>query len=122
MNKVFFLEAKCVKHKKLFYPRYDLAADDMWTLTYGLKELPKGQSASRGSLSGGRGERLGPQYKCPWCGKKGFVRCGTCGHISCMEMNSKDFTCAWCGVNGKITGHLTLDEIKDSRRSSGSGQ
>jgi predicted RNA-binding Zn-ribbon protein involved in translation (DUF1610 family) len=112
------------KSGKVFYPRYDLAADDSWVLTYGQKELPAGQKAAG---AGGPGIKIskrgkGPQYECPWCGNTDFVRCGQCGKITCNESGSESFVCAHCGIRGKIIGTLSGDDVKGMAKSSGSGQ
>lgn len=124
MDNLFFLEAKCIKSGKIFYPRYDLGADDSWVLTYGQKELPKGQKTVGSDRPGFKisKRRVGPQYKCPWCGNTGFVRCGNCGKITCCPGGSTSFTCAYCGNSGKITGTITGDDIKGMVKSSGNGQ
>lgn len=124
MDNLFFLEAKCVKCGKTFYPRYDLAADDCWVLTYGEKELPVGQQAvgSNGPNIKITKRRTGPQYKCPWCRNTDFVRCGRCGKITCHDIKTDTFSCAHCGNNGKITGTISDDAMKDMVKSSGSGQ
>ena len=124
MNTLFFLEAKCEKTRQTFYPRYDLAADDWWTLTYGVKELPAGQKAVG---AGGPGikidkRRVGPQYGCPWCGNTDFVHCGSCGKITCHDVNTDDFHCVHCGNKGKITGTISGEEMAGMVKSSGSGQ
>lgn len=124
MENLFFLEAKCLKTRKLFYPRYDLGADDYWVLTYGEKTLPAGHSAAgaQGPRFNIPRRRVGPQYKCPWCGDTDFVRCGRCHNLTCHDAGSKDFTCAHCGNTGKITGTISGDDMKNMVKSSGSGQ
>ena len=119
MDNLFFLEAKCVNTGKAFYIRFDKAAGGKWCQTYGVKDKPI-------SVSGSTNNTLqidiskasvGPQYKCPFCGNTGYVRCGTCGKISCKPNNDKKFHCASCGVSGEITG-----TIKDIKGNSGTGQ
>lgn len=118
MEKVFFLNAKCEKCGKDFYPRYDYAADDKWVLTYGLKELPQGGHADgSGSEVDISNARTGPQYKCPWCGNESFVKCGSCKKITCYS-GQGTFKCAHCGHTGEVSGY-----IKDINISGfGSGQ
>lgn len=60
---------------------------------------------------------VGPQYKCPYCGNKGYVRCGSCGKITCKPNNTKEFTCAHCGNSGVANG-----VIKGIGGNSGIGQ
>lgn len=124
MKNLFFLEALCGKHKKVFYPRYDLGADDYWVLTYGVKTLPPGHS-SEGAQGPGINiprRRVGPQYKCPHCGNTDFVRCGRCHKLTCNPDGANSFTCAHCGNTGKITGTISVDDMKGMVKSSGSGQ
>ena len=47
-------------------------------------------------------------YHCPACGNKDIVRCGKCGCITCYD-GKGDFTCAYCGNSGKVSG--TIDRI-----------
>lgn len=124
MDNLFFLEAKCVKCGKVFYPRYDLGADDSWVLTYGQKELPLGQKVTgdSGPKFNISSRRTGPQYKCPWCGNTDFVKCGNCGKITCHDSNSESFSCAHCGNSGKVSGVISGDDMKGMVKSSGSGQ
>lgn len=116
------MEAKCRKNHRTFYPRYDLAADDCWVLTYGIKDLPQGQSVGSAGGAGmdlGR-TRTGPQYRCPWCGNKDYVRCGRCGNLTCYR--DGDFECAYCGNVGKVTGTISADQMKKLVKTTGSGQ
>lgn len=123
MDNLFFLEAKCVNCGKIFYPRYDLAADDCWVLTYGQKELPAGQKAAGGAPRINITKmRTGPQYNCPWCGNTDYVKCGRCGKITCHDSNTDRFTCAHCGNEGKIEGFISNEDMKSMVKSSGSGQ
>lgn len=121
---LFFLEAKCAKTGRLFYPRYDLAADDCWVLTYGQKDLPAGQSAETSGSSGIeiKAKRKGPQYKCPWCGNISYVRCGACHRLTCFVHGEKYSTCAYCGEVGEVGGYITDRETVDMAKSSGKGQ
>lgn len=124
MDNLFFLEAKCIKCRKLFYPRYDLGADNAWVLTYGKKELPVGQRADAGNVVRFNVTKMrnGPQYKCPWCGNRGYVRCGVCHNITCYNNNFNEFTCAYCGNSGNVTGVISGDELNNSIKTSGNGQ
>lgn len=124
MDNLFFLEAKCVKTKQVFYPRYDLGADDSWVLTYGQKDLPIGHQVTGGAGPGVQitRRRVGPQYKCPWCGNTDFVRCGRCGKITCHSVFDENFSCVHCGNAGKVNGVISGDDMKGMVKSSGSGQ
>ena len=106
MKNLFFLEAKCESAKRVFYPRYDLAADDKWVLTYGVENLTSGHIASCSIEIDISNARIGPQYKCPYCGNTAFVKCGKCGNITCLKGDAKNFKCAYCGNSGKITGYI----------------
>ena len=123
MTNLFFLSAKCVRTRDPFYPRYDLAADGAWALTYGVKELPAGQKAVGGS--GGvdlSNRRTGPQYKCPWCGNPTFFKCGNCGELTCYNGESKDVVCAYCSRASQIGGVISDDEMGKMVKVKGSGQ
>ena len=119
MDNLFFVEIRCVNTNRVFYARYDYAADDRWVLTRGVTSIPAGQSAGGGASSVDiSNSRTGPQYKCPYCGNTGFVRHGTCGKLSCKKAGAKQFKCAYCNEYGEITG-----TIKDyTRVTKGHGQ
>lgn len=106
MKTVFFLEAKCGSTNKIFYPRYDYAADDRWVLTYGIENLSSGDSVASMTEIDISNARIGPQYKCPHCGNTSYVRCGNCGKLTCLKADSNTFKCAHCSSNGKITGSI----------------
>jgi len=118
MENLFFLEAKCAKTGSLFYIRYDFAADGVWVKTYGIKELPSDGGVSSGSTQQDVSRsRLGPQYKCPWCGNVNYVQCNRCKKLTCYD-DSGRFTCRHCGSSGTVSGYIK--NISTTR--SGSGQ
>lgn len=101
MAKVYFIKAYCVNEHKPFYMRYDYAADDCWARTYGIKELTLSDSKSLTNSASDfdiSNSRIGPQYKCPWCGNKRFWRHGACGSINCWDGRLNNVTCGNCGV------------------------
>lgn len=121
MNNVYYIKAYCSNTRKPFYMRYDYAADDCWVRTYGVKELSPADSASMG---GGNSDfsisnsRIGPQYKCPWCGNRWFWKHGGCGSINCWDGESDDVVCGNCAQA------CTLGEgvVTTLNGTSGSGQ
>lgn len=49
----------------------------------------------------------GEDYRgCPYCGNRGFVRCGRCHKLTCIGKEDH-FHCQWCGNDGRITGTIT---------------
>lgn len=80
-NEAVILPVNCVSAHKTYYARYDYAYDEVWVLSYGLKEVPSdgvGSSVSGIAKIDISNSRTGPQYKCPYCGNRMFVRCGKC--------------------------------------------
>ena len=78
-NEAVILPVNCVSAHKTYYARYDYAYDEVWVLSYGLKEVPSdgvGSSVSGIAKIDISNSRTGPQYKCPYCGNRMFVRCG----------------------------------------------
>lgn len=112
MKNLFFLEAKCVNTNKNFYIRFDKAAGGVWCQTYGVKNKPvdsTGDSFQTTKIDLSNSV-LGPQYKCPYCGNTGAVRCGACGKWTCKPSNTKEFTCAHCGNSGIVNGTVKYEE------------
>lgn len=120
MKTLFFLKARCGKTSRDFYIRHDFAADDRWVLTYGLKDIPIGET-----ITGATAEvdytavRIGPQYKCPHCGNIYFVHCSACHGYVCHPGNhvTRDFNCTYCGNKGKVS----LDKFIESVRTQNTG-
>ena len=116
-NEAVILNVNCARTHREFYARYDFAYDGVWVLTYGLKDMPSDTSNS----SGGGGlskidlsnSRIGPQYKCPYCGNKEFVHCGKCKKLTCYSGSGR-FVCDHCGGSGEING--TIDSLEGSKR------
>lgn len=117
-NEAVTFPVKCVNTHRTFYARYDFAYDGVWVLSYGLKEMPV-DTTSAGE--GGTAKvdisksRTGPQYKCPHCGNKDFVRCGKCRSLTCWNGRG-NFTCDHCGNHGTVSG--TIDSMEGSRKHS----
>lgn len=109
MKNLFFLEAKCVNTNKDFYIRFDKAAGGVWCQTYGVKNKPVDSTGSsfQSSEIDISTSTVGPQYQCPHCGNTGYVRCGSCGKLTCKPSIVKEFTCAHCGRSGVVNGYIT---------------
>ncbi len=114
MEEAVFMRARCQKNKRDFALRYDFGADGRWVLTYGvtLQEMDRnsGQSVGNKTIDIGR-TRTGPQYKCPYCGSKSFVRCGRCRCLTCYDEKGY-FTCAYCNNSGEVKGYIDFLEGK----------
>ena len=117
-NEAVILPVNCVSSHKTYYARYDYAYDEVWVLSYGLKEVPSdgvGSSVSGIAKIDISNSRTGPQYKCPYCGNRMFVRCGKCHKLTCYSGNGQ-FTCDHCGNVGEVTG--TIDALEGDRKHS----
>ena len=118
------MKAHCSVHKKVFYIRYDLGADDVWCESYGLKELPPEYHGEEGSGSSSldiSNSRVGPMYKCPWCGNRSWWRHGSnssCQAISCYDGEAKNVVCGACGTRCTLGG----GHVVSITGSKGSGQ
>jgi hypothetical protein len=100
-----FTHAKCSKTKKPFIIRFDKGADGKWCMTYGLVPVqPTQNSGSTETMDFSR-FRIGPQYKCPYCGNKTIVECG-CGSIGCYDGKSETYYCHECNTSGKVSGSI----------------
>ena len=77
---VIFMNVKCVKTKKEFYMRYDLAANDSdgeWIRTQGIKleDMTTGESyLNQNSKINLANAKNGPLYKCPYCSNTFFSK------------------------------------------------
>lgn len=115
-NEAAFLSVNCVRTHKKFYARYDFAYDGVWVLTYGLKDKPFDIISRDDSINVTQidlsNSRTGPQYRCPYCGNVGFVRCSQCGNLTCHSGNG-DFVCDHCGNMGIVSG--TIDSLEGNR-------
>lgn len=117
-NEAVTLPVQCINTHRTFYARYDFAYDGVWVLSYGLKEVPSDAGSS--GISGTAkvdisNSRTGPQYKCPYCGNRDFVRCGKCRALTCWN-GKGNFTCDACGNHGSVSG--TIDSLEGSRKHS----
>ena len=105
-HEAVFIEAECIEYNQKFYLRFDYAADDMLVQTYGVKEKERSARTSGGSRSIDMSQtRIGPQYKCPYCGNDSIVRCGACGQLKCHDSAKTWFRCS-CGHSGEIRGTI----------------
>lgn len=43
-----------------------------------------------------------PDFQCPHCGDKGFVKCGCCQQFSCHQPPKEEFFCGHCGNRGIV--------------------
>lgn len=115
-NEVVFREIYCVKTRQLFHQRYDFAADDKWALTYGIKDSEFVYMDSRHQSNKKKVDfsklRIGPQYRCPYCGNDSFVKCGHCHKLTCYSGYGL-FECVSCGRTGEVQG--TIDSVEGSQ-------
>lgn len=117
-NEAVTFPVNCIDVHRTFYARYDFAYDEVWVLSYGLKEMPLDTNAGKEfgvakvDLSN---SRTGPQYKCPYCGNRHFVRCGKCRELTCWS-GLGSFVCDHCGHRGSVSG--TIDSMEGSRKHS----
>lgn len=115
MKTLFFLKAKCVNTNRDFYIRYDFAADDRWVNTYGVTELPSGGNISSAGMEIDYSTvRNGPQYKCPHCGNREFIKCGCGGYTCHIGGGVTAAKCAHCGAEGEISGSISSVETKNT--------
>lgn len=118
-HEAIFIPVNCISSHRTFYARYDYAYDNTWVLTYGLKTLPSESSGNIMSTNMSKidvsNARVGPQYKCPYCGNRSFVHCGKCHKLTCYS-GTGNFTCDHCGNIGEVSG--VIDSLEGDRRHS----
>ena len=96
--------ARCLKNKKLFGMRVQKMEDNDWWRTWAF-EVDERRAAKEGyqaTAVEGNLYALDSYPGCPYCGAKEFVRCGTCGRLTCWNQEDK-YVCAWCGNSGDVT-------------------
>lgn len=111
-NEAVLLPVNCISSHKEFFARYDFAYDEVWVLTYGIKGIQKEftcNDTSKCKKIDIENTRTGPQYKCPYCGNRDFVKCGSCGKLTCYSGDG-NFVCDHCGNVGAVSG--TIDSLE----------
>lgn len=113
-----FVEARCRRTKELFLMRFEQQGTQQWALVARrvrnktASTLPARTVAGRtqATLHMSGSIRVDPSYRgCPHCETAGyysssFVKCNECGRLSCSTPSASEFTCAWCGKGGPISG------------------
>lgn len=105
--------AACGKSKRKFAIRSEQISN-AWYFTWAFKineSRIKSEGFDKSKISGLL--YVANEYPgCPHCGATGFVRCGSCGKISCFGENDKLFTCPFCGISGETVQTDTFDDIQ----------
>lgn len=57
--------------------------------------------------------------KCPFCGNTSFVKCGSCGELTCFPADGKYFKCIPCGNSGEVSG--TISDMSGDMDNGGNG-
>lgn len=126
MANVFIIEARCSANNKPFFVRCDMAADGTWVQTYGLRNRPVDRNSDSSEQKIDLNKVvIGPQYRCPYCGRRSFVKHGACGRISCYQhdLDKGNFHCGWCDEDGILDKPGSgADKPFDVDGRSGSGQ
>ncbi len=110
----------CTRGKeKKFTVTFEEQTPNEWTAVK--KEIPKqvpilqrlkskmGLMADSTSTDNGEATVSGVFYDdlpCPYCGQKGFVRCGSCNQFICHQYGESHFKCSYCGNEGEVTGTI----------------
>ncbi len=105
-SEAVFIPAICSTTGQRFFIREDIGDDDMWVRTYGLTSLPsEGRQAVSNKTINFDNERIGPSYKCPYCGKRHLVICRNCEvQACCYDGNSEYIYCHADGKKHKVGG------------------
>ena len=45
-------------------------------------------------------------YECPYCGNKGYVKCGSCQEWTSKNADTTHFKCAACENSGEVSGYI----------------
>lgn len=91
--------SKCSKQNRIFGIRIEKRGGD-WIRTWAFKideTQAKKEGFDKTVITGSL--NADPNYPgCPHCGADTFVRCGTCGKISCLQFGNTSAHCYWCGT------------------------
>lgn len=103
-----FLHLRCEKTHDNFIARCDLGADDSWVVAYGLKDTLDDKSSLKRTIDIYKKKvRIGPQYKCPYCGNLGYVKCNYCNGLTCYNGKDKQSKCQFCHKTLIIGGNIS---------------
>ena len=80
---------------------------------YTVSEVSDGGGKGMKAVDLSNGLDTSRTYHCPICGNKHIVRCGRCHHITCYDQRG-NFTCAYCGNSGKVSGTMKRIEVYES--------
>ncbi len=102
---------KCPTSKKLLGVRLQKKNDGCWYAVWNFPlEEKRAQHENYADNKIEGAVYLDREYKgCPYCGKTGFVQCGSCQKLSCHDGSST--VCPWCGnvMNQFHAGNLKLN-------------
>lgn len=90
---------RCSQNKKLFGITIEKRTDGDWNMVYSYpidEKRAKAEGFENTSITADiytDSRYLG----CPYCQKRGFVKCGTCQKPTCHTNGNSENTCAWCG-------------------------
>jgi len=113
MAKQVFVVMQCAQTRRSMTARF-IEQGDWWNLAeLHTRESQDTTEASEDSerLTGNFGV-AGEFSGCPECGNKAYVRCGTCGELSCWP-GSGSFVCPGCGVKSEVEGSINDVRVDD---------
>jgi len=112
------LLCRCNQNKKLFGITIEKRTDGDWNMMYSYpidEQHAKSEGFDKTSITADIYSTT--SYPgCPYCQKKNFVRCGTCGKITCHTNGTATNTCGWCNkymTDIAYRGALTLQTGED---------
>lgn len=92
------LLARCMENKSLYGITIEKKNDNTWDMKYSYpisETRAKSEGFDKTVITAD--VIADPCYKgCPNCGRRGFVRCGFCGKITCYD-DEESLECGWCG-------------------------
>ncbi len=88
---------RCKTNKKLSGIRIEQTENGSWKMNWAFpinEEIARNEGFDKTNLTADI--YIDNEYPgCPICGAKGFVRCGSCGKLTCYD-NEISLNCAWC--------------------------
>ncbi len=98
-----YVAARCRQNAQDSVIRLELRSGQWWA-AHGAPTAPWESQGTPTAVSGGIWSA--PEYACPYCEAHNFMRCGSCGKLTCWKPADSVAVCRWCGNTGPVSGSI----------------